>query len=201
MKKFYNIAIAILFVLVLILFYLQVSTKKQPTNKAITTTNSTANTSNMPMAFFDIDSINENYTYCVEIKTKLENLKDKMDGELSNKQKNLEATQAAMQKKAEAGSMTQQELEQARVTLNKMQQDIAVQKDTYIQQFETERKNFELALKKEIQEFIKNYNTPQRFAYIIADEPDIFYYRDTAYNITSAVLSGLNANYKSSNKK
>jgi outer membrane protein len=85
-------------------------------------------------------------------------------------------------------------------TLAKMQQDITAKRDGYVNEFETKRKKFEVDLKKDIQEFIKNYNTPQKYSFIIADEPDIFYYRDSLYDITADVLKGLNENYKKKNK-
>ena len=49
-----------------------------------------------------------------------------------------------------------------------------------------------------IKNYCKEFNKDRRFSYIIAREPGLFYYTDTAYNVTSELLKGLNAFY---NKK
>ncbi len=200
MKNFYNIALGVLFGLVLILFFLQLKPSKNKINN-INTINSSAknNGSSLPMAFFDIDSINERYIYCKEVKTKLEKIKDEMDGELSKLQQSLDNTQQALQKKNAEAPLSQQEQENAMATLQKMQQNISVKREEYINEFENTRKKNEIDLKKDIQDFIKKYNTPQRFSYIVADEPGVFYYKDSIYNITTEVLNGLNSKYKSKN--
>jgi outer membrane protein len=200
MKNFYNIALGILFGLVLILFFLQLKSTKNTTNNIATLNNSAKNNGPaLPMAFFDIDSINERYTYCKEVKTKLEKIKDEMDAELSKLQQSLENTQQALQKKNAEAPLSQQEQENAMATLQKMQQNISVKREEYITEFENTRKQNELDLKKDIQNFIKKYNTPQRFSYIVADEPGVFYYKDSVFNITTEVLNGLNSQYKSKN--
>jgi outer membrane protein len=153
----------------------------------------------LPMAYFEIDSITENYIYCVKIKADLEKMKDEMDNKISGMQSDLENIQLGFQKKAQAG-MTPQEQQDAMAVLNKKQQDINTKKQEYISQIENTTKDFEIKLKKSIQEFIKNYNTPQRFSFIVADEPGIFYYRDSIYDITRDVLNGLNENYKKNTK-
>jgi outer membrane protein len=46
-----------------------------------------------------------------------------------------------------------------------------------------------------IKNYCKEFNKDRRFSYIIAREPGLFYYTDTAYNVTSDLLKGLNAFY------
>jgi outer membrane protein len=43
-----------------------------------------------------------------------------------------------------------------------------------------------------IRSFLKDYNKTKRFSYIISNEPGFIFYRDSAYNITSDVVAGLN---------
>jgi outer membrane protein len=201
MKNIYNIALGLLFILVSILFFLQLKGKKSSTSAtAPRNLTNTSNAASLPMAYFDIDSINENYKYCVKVKQELERMKDEMDNKLQSMQSNLESTQLGMQKKAQAGAMNQQEQEAAMGQLGRMQQEIVAKKEEFINQFETSRKKFEVDLKKDIQDYIKKYNTPQKYSFIIADEPDIFYYRDSLYDITTDVLNGLNEKYKKTNK-
>jgi outer membrane protein len=198
--KFYNIALGVLSAAVVGLFILHFKSKKTtPANIPVprSTNSTTANTAGtLPIAYFDIDSINEKYAYFTTAKAKLEQMKDRMDNQLQSMQSKLESTQAGFQKKAQTGTMSQQEQESAMQTLAKMQQDMAAQREKYLDEFETTRKKSEMELKKSIQDYLKAYNTPQRYSFIMADEPGIFYYRDSLYNITSEILQGLNAAYK-----
>jgi outer membrane protein len=41
-----------------------------------------------------------------------------------------------------------------------------------------------------------NYNKNKEFAYIFSSNPDLMYYKDTAYDITADIVKGLNAEYK-----
>ncbi|MEI9908824.1 MAG: OmpH family outer membrane protein [Bacteroidota bacterium] len=52
-------------------------------------------------------------------------------------------------------------------------------------------------LKTKIEEFLKEYNKTKNYSYIIVYEQGLFYYKDTAYNITADVIKGLNEMYKS----
>jgi outer membrane protein len=51
-------------------------------------------------------------------------------------------------------------------------------------------------VKKKIEAFILKYNKDKQFAYVISSNPDLMYYKDTAYDITEDIVKGLNAEYK-----
>ena len=52
-------------------------------------------------------------------------------------------------------------------------------------------------VKKRIEQFLEKYNKNKEFAYIFSSNPDLMYYKDTAYDITSDIIKGLNAEHKS----
>ena len=52
-------------------------------------------------------------------------------------------------------------------------------------------------VKTKIENFLKEYNKTKNYSYIVSYEQGLFYYKDTAYNITSDVIRGLNEMYKS----
>ena len=52
----------------------------------------------------------------------------------------------------------------------------------------------------QIKKYCLEFNKDKRYAYIIANEPGLVYYKDTAYNITSALLKGLNELYSKKKK-
>ena len=55
-------------------------------------------------------------------------------------------------------------------------------------------------IKSKIEEFLKEYNSTRHYTYIVSYEQGLFYYRDSAYNITSDVVKGLNDKYKPTKK-
>jgi outer membrane protein len=56
-------------------------------------------------------------------------------------------------------------------------------------------------LRKQVEEYLKDYNKSKKYAYILSYEPGfIIYYKDSAYNITGDLITGLNEQYKSKKK-
>jgi outer membrane protein len=50
--------------------------------------------------------------------------------------------------------------------------------------------------KMKIEDFLKLYNKDKNYAYILSSSSNIIYYKDTTYNITADLITGLNAAYK-----
>jgi outer membrane protein len=50
-------------------------------------------------------------------------------------------------------------------------------------------------VKSRIESFLADYNTSKGYNYIFANDQGLFYYKDTAYNITADVIKGLNGIY------
>lgn len=146
-----------------------------------------------PVAYFDMDSIESNFVLW-------------------------KRTQDEMMKKEQAKNDTINFLKmQFQNYLDKMQEQYGrlspAQKDSVnlrAQEMDNNWKNkaaemnqayqtYYMSKQQEIVTAIKNYckefNKDRRFSYIIAREPGLFYYTDTAYNITSELLRGLNDFY------
>ena len=51
-------------------------------------------------------------------------------------------------------------------------------------------------IKSKIETFLKEYNRTKDYSYSVSYEQALFYYKDTAYNITADVVKGLNERYK-----
>jgi outer membrane protein len=56
-------------------------------------------------------------------------------------------------------------------------------------------------IKAKIEEYLREYNNASAYTYIVSYEPGLFYYKDTAYNITADLVKGLNERYKPAAKK
>lgn len=55
-------------------------------------------------------------------------------------------------------------------------------------------------IKKKIEDFIKEFNKNRGYTFVLSDDPGLFYYRDTTYNITKEVVKGLNETHKNEKK-
>jgi outer membrane protein len=89
---------------------------------------------------------------------------------------------------AEVGSR-QQELVQAEKNYTNKEQQLS-------QELQEESFKRLQEVKKKIESFLAQYNKDKQFAYIFSSNPDLMYYKDTAYDITADIVKGLNAEYK-----
>jgi outer membrane protein len=55
----------------------------------------------------------------------------------------------------------------------------------------------ELNLRNKIKDFLKEYNSDRKYAYIMSLEDRMFFYVDTIYDISVDVIKGLNERHKS----
>ena len=95
-----------------------------------------------------------------------------------------------------ASTMTQAQSESATQDMMKRRDAINTRKQALEQEYSDVVTRKMTEVKSKIEEFLKEYNKNKNYTYIIVYEPGLFYYRDTAYNITSEVIAGLNATYK-----
>jgi outer membrane protein len=89
---------------------------------------------------------------------------------------------------AEVGSR-QQELVQAEKNYTNKEQQLA-------QELQEESFKRLQEVKKKIEVYLEKYNKNKTFAYIFSSNPDLMYYKDTAYDITADIVKGLNEEYK-----
>jgi outer membrane protein len=56
-------------------------------------------------------------------------------------------------------------------------------------------------IKSKIEAFLAEYNKEHQYSYIVSYEQGLFYYKDTAYNITADLIKGLNEKFKQDKNK
>lgn len=188
----------VLLVAVGVLYFLHFSSKSKGgdtiISRRVLDTSTTAGA--YRIAYFDIDSITNNYEYCVDVRDELDLIRQATDKKVAALQNDFDMSYGRLQEKAATQKLSEAELNREKEILNEKQQAIANEKEKGTNAYEQNRRLYELKIKNRIVEFLREYNTPQRFAFIMADEPGIFYYRDSLYNITADVLDGLNRQYK-----
>jgi outer membrane protein len=144
------------------------------------------------VAYFEIDSIQNNYIFFKDVKDALQ-LKDMENAKQLTALKNaFSAKYQDLQKNGQYLSQgevvaRQQELQQLEKNYTNTEQQL-----TQTLQEESYRKLQEV--KKKIEAFILNKH--KQFAYVFSSNADLMYYKDTTFDITSDIVKGLNAEYK-----
>jgi outer membrane protein len=153
--------------------------------------------SGFKVAYFDMDSLEAHYNGFKDAQTVVKGQENSMNQELSSLDR-------ANQKKIEAwrqkgNTMTQAEGEQAQQEYAQMQQNFTSRKQALEQQLYKDEEDLRTTIRKKVEDFLKDYNKQKSFSYIIAYDANSFVYnKDTIYNITDDLVSGLNAAYKKS---
>lgn len=189
-----------LIILVGILYYLHFSSSSTVSDKKANSALEQSSTGNeFKIAYFEMDSIENNFHMVKEMKKELNKKEDAITNELASMEKQFRAKGNEYQSKAETMTATQGEM--ANKDMMQMQQQMQSRKQALDQEYQDflMRKTREVKIKME--EFLKGFNKDNKYAYIVAYEPGLFYYRDTLYNITSEILKGLNELKKTDKEK
>jgi outer membrane protein len=203
MKNILPVINVILIFLVGYLYYLHFSNNKKPLIQNVQNTGGKERKdggaiSYAKVAYIDLDSLQNNYTYYKKVKTEFERKQAAANDEISGMQKRYQ--NRAMQLQQKGATMTQPEQEAAMQEINKMQQDLQSRK----QVIDNDLYNYNSKMKEDIltriQDYLKQYNKDGRYSYIFSYEPGFMFYKDSTLNITPDVIAGLNEVY-SENKK
>ena len=197
MKNISTILSVLALVLISVLFYLHFSQGDKQKKVAVTADKNAS--SSFSIAYFDIDSLQERYEYFKDVSGDIKKKENSMNAELSDLTNKYQRTIKKWQEKG--NNITQSEGEQAQREVGLLQQQYQQRKAELEQEMQKLQVDRMSELRKQVEEFLKEYNKSKKFAYILSYEPGfIIYYRDSAYNITRDLLTGLNAQYKEKKK-
>jgi outer membrane protein len=203
MKNFLLPLNIILALAVAVLFYLHFNQKSVTidTRKDKGTTDSAAMQHELKIAYVDLDSIQENYNYYKEKMDEFERKKESADRDLNNAFQKIENERIAFVQKGNA--ITQVEAENFQREYTRKMQNLENQKKTLENSIQSEGVKTMEELKKKINEFLTEYNKEKGYSYIFSYSStiNILFYKDTALNITTEVVSGLNDAYNKTKVK
>jgi outer membrane protein len=187
-------------ILVAILFYLHFKGDKKtvaatPAKTAATTTGPA---SDFRIAYFELDSITNQFSMVKDVKSELNREEDRMNGEMTQWQKRYSDKLAQYQSQAQ--QMTQVQSEQANMDVLQLQETIRNKKQELDQKYQNMYMQKMQDVRTKIQDFLKEYNKTKGYSYIFGYEPGFIYYRDTMYNITNDLIKGLNEQYSTKKK-
>ena len=197
MKNISLILNAILFILVGILFYLHFNGKKSAAPVTVKTLDGKTQTvQGQVIAYFDIDSFQNNYTYYKQKKQEIENKQNAIESEMARDEKKIQTMIEGYQKKAE--TMTEEEyyIAQQKLGMEQQKAQEKVQNSTDALMKMTEK--FNLELMESITVYLKEYNADNRYTYILPytkSNPNLLYV-DERFDITKDIIEGMNAKLK-----
>jgi outer membrane protein len=155
---------------------------------------------NLPfrIAYFEMDSIENSFLMVKDVQAEISQKEKEYNNDLSRLDMTFKNRYEGYQQKA--SSMSKDEYEKAKIDLKQLEDQLKGQKQELDQQYQDFVMRRQLSLKTTIADFLKDYNKAKDYSYIIVYERDLFYYKDTAYNITADVIKGLNEMYKEKRK-
>jgi outer membrane protein len=148
------------------------------------------------IAYFEMDSVEANFSMVKDVKAEMNKKETAINNELDDLSRKFRTKYDYYQGQAEAGKMTQTESEKASIELKNLDTEIKNRKQVLDQDYNDFVVRQMKDVKTAIEDFLKEYNREKKYSYIVAYEQGLFYYKDSAYDITPDVIKGLNAAYK-----
>ncbi len=187
----------LLLILVGVLFYLHFS--NSPAKSVAVTTNKPVATEpgSFNIAYFEMDSIENNYEYLKDVRTELKAKEQQLTNQLNTMKRsyldkvNKFQQQAQTMSQEKQGVMQQDLMQEQKVIQNKEQAMGAELQDASFKKMQD--------VNKKIEDYLKEFNKDKGYSYILAHQPGTIYYKDVRFDITNPVLEGLNAAYKKKN--
>ena len=164
------------------------------TTRSATGKDSTFVSNEFRIAYFEMDSVESNFDMVKDVKAEI----NKKDEEYN---KNVSQLDYTYQKRVEdyrqkGATMTQADYEKAQMDLANLERSLKNKKQELDNQYQDFVLRRNLNVKKKIEDYLAEYNKTKDYSYIVAYEQGLFYFKDTAYNITGDLVKGLNMEYK-----
>lgn len=192
MKKLSIILNVILFILVGILFYLHFSDVKYASDKDSVSQKDSSQHTDLRIAYVNIDSLEAHYSYFQKKKAELEKKQESIQKELSTRAQAIQNDIAQLQKKAP--TMTQSEGEAAQRKIIEKRQALQNKEQDLRQTLMNDQQKFNEDLHNRLNQFLEKYNVGKDYTYILSYSSAVsdILYKDSSYDITEDVVTGLN---------
>lgn len=152
------------------------------------------------IAYFEMDSIAAHFGLVKDLRRELQSREDAINTEMNNRSRAIQQKFEFYQKKAQAGNLSETESEAASREMKNMDDEMKNRRQQLDQDYNNYMMTRQNEIKTKIEDFLKEYNSKKNFSYIVSYEQGLFYYRDTAFNITTDVIKGLNEKYTTAKK-
>ena len=152
------------------------------------------------IAYFEMDSLEANYEMVKQVKSELSAKETEINNEMDRRSREIQQKMMYYQNLAAAGNLSQAQSDEANRVIKEMDEANKARKADLDQEYYKLSNTLQGEVKDKISNFLKEYNATRGYSYIFAYEQGLFYYKDSAYNITDDVLKGLNQEYRTNRK-
>ena len=204
MKNLSLVLNIILLLAVAYLFYYDFSGKK--TSEVAAKINSSykpgdSNSFRPPLAYVELDSLNEKITFIRERRKELESEMKAIEQEQENGYRGLQAQKDNFLKKG--ASITEEEAQVFQNKLIEQQQKIDGRKQELSQKLNEKSFGIMEGIQKKLKDFLADYNKDKKYMYIFTTGTGLDYmvFKDSTLNITNDVIKGMNEKMKAEASK
>ncbi len=157
----------------------------------------------LPVAYINLDSILQGYTFALEAQDKLMTRQENARLELNQKARTLQNEMADFQRKLENNAfLSRERAESEQQRLIKKQQDLENREAQLTQEILMENQQLQAQLADTILSYLKQLNAEGRYQMIFSNNAkDNILLSAEGYDITPEVVSALNARYTPAKKK
>ena len=198
MKHLSTILNVVLLLAVAFLYFHAFGNKKSSSSATKTLTSSSDAKTPLvaPIAYVELDSLNEKILYIKEKRKELEAEQRSIESEWESGYRGLENQKNNFLKKGDA--ITQQMAEEFQGQLIQQQQRIDQKKQGLTQKLSEKSYKFMDDIQKKLKDFLIDYNKEKNYLYILTTGTGLDYmvYKDTTLNITDEVVRGMNEKLK-----
>jgi len=154
-----------------------------------------------PLAYVELDSLNEKITFIKDRRKELEAEMKAIDQEQENGYKGLQEQKNNFLKKGAA--ITQEEAQEFQGKLIEQQQRIDSRKEELSQKLNEKSFGIMEGIQKKLKDFLAEYNKEKKYMYIFTTGTGLDYmvFKDSSLNITNDVIKGMNAKMKAEAKQ
>ncbi|MDE5677098.1 OmpH family outer membrane protein [Phocaeicola sp.] len=186
-----------------VLVFAQCSDNNNAATSTSAHTTNTAGSSNMKIAYVEIDSLLTKYNFWNDLNEVMIQKEENIRTTLNEKAKKLDADAKEFQRKYENnGYASPERAQQEYQRIQKQQQDLQALQQKLSEELASENQKNGLQLRDSINSFLKIYNQDKGYDLIISNTGfDNLLYANPAYNITQEIIDGLNARYSPSSVK
>ena len=150
----------------------------------------------LKVAYVDLDTIEEKFVYFKQTQDEFNRRREQADRTLNQEYNDLERRRYEMAQRG--ATLSQKEVEDFQKEYSSKMQELQKERDAKSQQFLDEQQKLTDDVWGKIKTFLSDYNKSKKYSFIFTSGKGALnlFYEDTAYNITSEVLTGLNATIK-----
>ncbi|MBQ6422096.1 MAG: OmpH family outer membrane protein [Prevotella sp.] len=156
--------------------------------------------SDVKIAYVEVDSIMSQYTYWKEVTKLMEQKEQNIQKTLATKQQSLQQAAAKFQQDVQANKYTQQQAQQVQASIQKQAQDAEGLQQRLGNEYQKLVADYNKALADSLHHFLESFNKDKKYTMILAKQGDNILYSDKSLDITDDVVKGLNKAYKGMKK-